>query len=287
MRTLYRSRKKELRKKSPIHTLKNRWELYRSFATPVSDAPTVKADGVAEDGTLCRTRLEACQIENREFELAEGFKDLSDDHSNNTASWDWVSRITIYVVTADTRQVTLSRSPVTSISPEGWTFLALHPLPSLRPPSLAMALLHTPNGLILSHVDLMDGTTETSSTGTWSALRGSPIQIRDGVGLSDISLCLSQGVSRGELGLIAIISKEFGAILILGPRLERELFCICPAMVADDQALKDDIDIDGSSDGHASDAARSIVLAMAQKQNWTDAVRASLASVAQNERTCE
>jgi hypothetical protein len=60
-----------------------------------------KADGVAEDGTLCRTRLEACRIENREFELAEGFKDLSDDHSNNTASWDWVGQFTTYIITAD------------------------------------------------------------------------------------------------------------------------------------------------------------------------------------------
>ena len=58
---------------------------------------------------------------------------------------------------------------------------------------------------------------------TWSALRGSPVHIRDDIGLTDLSLCLSQGVSRGELGLVAIVSKEFGAILTVGPRLDCEL----------------------------------------------------------------
>jgi hypothetical protein len=75
--------------------------------------------------------------------------------------------------------------------------------------------------MMLSHFDLMDSS-ETSLDGTWSALRGSPVHIRDDVGLTDLSLCLSQGVSRGELGLVAIASKEFGAILTVGPRLDRK-----------------------------------------------------------------
>ena len=148
-----------------------------------------------------------------------------------------------------------------------------------------MALLHTPNGLMLSHLDLMDGSAETSSVGTWTALCGSAVYIRDDVGSTDLSLCLSQGVSRGELGLIAIISKEFGAILTLGPRLERELLHLFFALQADHVALKSGIDGDDRADGRAGDAARSISMAMEQDQNWTDAVRASLASVAQTERT--
>ena len=148
-----------------------------------------------------------------------------------------------------------------------------------------MALLHTPNGLMLSHLDLMDGSAETSSDGTWTALCGSAVYIRDDVGSTDLSLCLSQGVSRGELGLIAIISKEFGAILTLGPRLEREFLHLFVALVADHVALKSGIDGDDRADGRAGDAARSISMAMEQDQNWTDAVRASLASVAQTERT--
>lgn len=148
-----------------------------------------------------------------------------------------------------------------------------------------MALLHTPNGLMLSHLDLMDGSAETSSDGTWTALRGSPVHIRDDVGHSDLSICLSQGVSRGELGVIAIISKEFGAILTLGPRLERELLRLFFCSGANHIAPKSGIDGDDRADGRAGDAARSISMAMEQDQNWTDAVRASLASVAQNERT--
>ena len=75
--------------------------------------------------------------------------------------------------------------------------------------------------MMLSYIDLMDSS-DTSPDGTWSALRGSPVQIRDDVGITDLSLCVSQGVSRGELGLVATISKEFGAILTVGPMLDRE-----------------------------------------------------------------
>lgn len=57
-------------------------------------ATRFKTDKEAEDGTLCRNRFEACRIENREFELAEGFKELSNDRSDNTANWDWVGQIT-------------------------------------------------------------------------------------------------------------------------------------------------------------------------------------------------
>jgi len=67
---------------------------------------------------------------------------------------------------------------------------------------------------------------DTAPDGTWSALRGSPVHIRDDVGSTDLSLCLSQGVSRGELGLVAIVSKEFGAILTVGPRLDCKLYSI-------------------------------------------------------------
>jgi hypothetical protein len=73
---------------------------------------------------------------------------------------------------------------------------------------------------MLSHIDLMDSTSpSTTEEGNWTALRGSPVHIREDVGSTDISLSLTQGVLRGESGLIAIISKVFGAILSLGPKL--------------------------------------------------------------------
>jgi hypothetical protein len=47
--------------------------------------------GTTGEEENCRTRLEACRIENREFELAEGFKELGNDHADSTKTWDWVS----------------------------------------------------------------------------------------------------------------------------------------------------------------------------------------------------
>lgn len=55
--------------------------------TRVTELTTI---GRTVDEETCRTRLEACRIENREFELAEGFKDLGHDHSGSTKNWDWV-----------------------------------------------------------------------------------------------------------------------------------------------------------------------------------------------------
>lgn len=53
------------------------------------------------DDEICRTRLETCRIENREFELAEGFRELGNDHSDNTKSWDWVSSWEARLASAD------------------------------------------------------------------------------------------------------------------------------------------------------------------------------------------
>jgi len=49
----------------------------------------------------CRTRLETCRVENREFELAEGFKDLGNDQAESTKSWDWVSLLILLSASAD------------------------------------------------------------------------------------------------------------------------------------------------------------------------------------------
>jgi hypothetical protein len=54
-------------------------------------APSLTMIGRTGDEENCRTRLEACRIENREFELAEGFKELGNDHADSTKTWDWVS----------------------------------------------------------------------------------------------------------------------------------------------------------------------------------------------------
>ena len=51
--------------------------------------------------------------------------------------------------------------------------------------------------------------------------------------------------------------------------------------------MKMEVDDEQTSDSRAMESARSIVLAMEQGHNWTDAVRASLASVPHSERTGE
>jgi hypothetical protein len=116
------------------------------------------------------------------------------------------------------RQITLSRLPSTSLSPNGYTILALCPLPALEPPSLALSLLQTKDGVIMSHLDLAD-TSAGPPESPWAALRGDPIRIREDVGSTDVSLYLSQGVERGGLGLVAIMSRETGALLTVGPKL--------------------------------------------------------------------
>lgn len=52
-------------------------------------------------------------------------------------------------------------------------------------------------------------------------------------------------------------------------------------------AVKSDSNGGALTQTKAMESARSIVLAMEQGQNWTDTVRASLASVPSNERTGE
>jgi hypothetical protein len=57
--------------------------------------------------------------------------------------------------------------------------------------------------------------------------------------------------------------------------------------LANVQAVKMELDENHSPDSRAMDSARSVVLAMEQGHNWTDAVRASLASTPHGERTGE
>ena len=177
----------------------------------------------------------------------------------------------------------MSRLPAVSTSPEGWNILALQPLPSLRPPGLALALLNSPGGILLSHIDLTDSP-ESTSEKPWTALRGSQVRIADDVGMTNIGICLSQGVARGELGLVAIVSKEYGAILTLGPELGCTSF-LCSNHQAHGEAVTAETGGDVSLLERAKNSARSIVLAMEQGQNWADVVRASLASESHSERT--
>lgn len=100
--------------------------------------------------------------------------------------------------------------------------LALYPLPALSPSSLALALLRTPNGARLSHVDLLDtAESEPVAESTWSALRGDSVAIKEDLDSTELGFAVSQGAVRGELGLVAIVRREAPPILVVGPNLQR------------------------------------------------------------------
>lgn len=115
-------------------------------------------------------------------------------------------------------QIAMHKFEATTRSPPGWAVLALYPLPALSPSSLALALLQTPKGVNLSHIDLLNP--GESDNEQWSALRGSSIAIRDDIDLLHLGLVVSQGVERGEQGLVAITNRDVGALLLVGPSLK-------------------------------------------------------------------
>lgn len=185
-----------------------------------------------------------------------------------------------------TRQITLSRLPSTSLSPNGYNLLAIYPLPALEPPSLAVALLQTAGGMIMSYIDMAD-TSPTSPDSPWAALRGKSIHIREDIGVTDLSLTLSQGAERGALGLVSISSREMGTILTVAPR-----FPCKPSYLRNGFQLTAAVAQDGGDDlpdtaSTAVDAAASIALAIEQGHAWTDVVRAAFASEAEIRRNGE
>ena len=110
--------------------------------------------------------------------------------------------------------------------PLDWSILALYPLPSMAFSSLALALLRTPDGTVLSHVDLLDTVErEAAEDGSWAALRGKSVSIKDNLCATELGLAVSQGIQRGELGLVAIVSRQAPPILVRGPDLHRE-YCL-------------------------------------------------------------
>lgn len=158
--------------------------------------------------------------------LADGFKEIASDGADPIKSWDWVSWSSIAKPgTAMLMVQQISSRPLsTTRSPDGWSILAVHPLPSLTPTSLALAVLHTPAGMSVSDIDLLNASpgSEGDSKG-WSAMRGTSISIQEELDLYEVGLVLSQGAERGEQGLIGITDRGVGAILLASPKLPSKL----------------------------------------------------------------
>lgn len=163
-------------------------------------------------------------------------------------------------------------------SPPGWGILAVYSLPALSPSSLALALLQTPKGTTLSHIDLADSVVSDSEP--WSVLRGSSISIREDIDLLDLGLVVSQGVERGEQGLVAITNRDVGALLLVRPGLD----CVFSQSFHETGTgeltgvVASEVKEGDSPTTEAEIAAKSIILAMKQESGWADVIRATFGS---------
>ncbi|RXK39007.1 hypothetical protein M231_03737 [Tremella mesenterica] len=146
-----------------------------------------------------RTRIEVLEFNQSLIELSEGFEDLEPNSQPITAI-DWKT----------------SAQPInTAILPQSYSLLALHPLPSVESGTTSLALLDTPHGPILSHIDLLPDSDES-----WS-LRGDPTHV-EGPLPNDVDLVISQSVHRGCPGIVGLVSRENGLMLHPSPRLRPE-----------------------------------------------------------------
>lgn len=209
----------------------------------------VDASGAPNTAPRLRTRFDLCELRHRSVTLVEGFKDLG-PATDAATPLDWFP----------------SHSRTTSTSPEGVTLLALAPLPDVPPHTLALALVSSPGGLALTHVNLVpqtEGDTDGSGAPRWPALTGEESALDPAAAFGatgEVSLAPSQGTRRGEMGIVGIFSASTPR-LVPSPRLG------APATPVE------------SVKATAKRAARSVELAVVQGVDWSDAVRAAFATV--------
>ncbi|WWD21245.1 hypothetical protein CI109_105729 [Kwoniella shandongensis] len=190
-----------------------------------------------------RTRLEVHSFERRQVELAEGFNDIAAGSEELVPSWDWCTiPDPVHIIT----------------SPNDTSIVALCPLPSIPPHTLALALLSHLSGYSLAHINL--------AAETWTTV-GTPVDLGELRGEVDLRLVISQGVARGQLGIAAVVGHGVGAVLVAVSRLEGQ------------SVLGVSSDSASPLEGTAVDAATSIILAERQSSDWSDVIRASLGSV--------
>lgn len=209
----------------------------------------VDASGFPNATPRQRTRFELCDLRQRTVTLVEGFKDLG-PATDAATPLDWFP----------------SHPRTTTTSPEGTTLLSLVPLPDVPPHSLALALVSSPTGLVLTHVNLIPSS-ESTDAGRWDALTGEEATLDPAAAFGatgEVSLAPSQGTRRGEMGLVGIFSSATPR-LVPSPRLN--------APSSPTETLKQ----------VAKRAAQSVELAVVQGTDWSDAVRAAFASVPSSE----
>ncbi|WVW79438.1 hypothetical protein I302_101407 [Kwoniella bestiolae CBS 10118] len=194
--------------------------------------------------SACRTRIQVHSFERREIELAQGFNDISSGNGEMVSSWDWS---------------TVPRPVHHYASPTNTSILALHPLSSLPPYSLALAIISQPSGLSLIHLNLL--------ADQWTTV-GDPIDLDELRGEVDLGLVVSQGVSRGQSGLVAVIGKEAAPALVVVPRLDGQPTLAEPS----------------TESSLAVDAATSIILAEKDGVDWSDVMRSAIGATGVGKR---
>ncbi|OXH30157.1 hypothetical protein J008_03988 [Cryptococcus neoformans] len=186
--------------------------------------------------SIRRTRLETATFERRLIQLAPGFSEISGGNTELNSMWEWY---------------TAPQSTNTVISPVNTTIQALKPLHSIPPYSLALAIINSPDGT-RSRVHLDLASTQWNPTGHY------PIK---GIRGDSLSLVVSQGAERGQLGLCAVVDQyrsQVGAVKKL-----------------DDQPLLGELPESASdTERYAAWTATSIILAERQETNWSDVIHA-------------
>jgi hypothetical protein len=248
-------------------TAEEKKELAEVKAEEVSEVGVVMVYHDIDDAappTRTRTRFELCELRHRPIAVVDGFRDLASG-DDMAAPLDWVPA---------------PRTRTTAISPEGTVVLAFTPLPDVPPHTLAVALVEkpsSPTGLILTHINLVpppDSDTSGEGRPRWPVLVGEEYSLDPSLASSgDVALLPSQGVKRGEMGLVAVLG-DMRPRLIPSPRLG--------AGSSPTETVKHIAE--GSSPTEtvkhiAERAARSVELAVIQGVDWSDAVRAAFASV--------
>lgn len=200
-----------------------------------------------------RSRFELCELRHRPVATVDSFKDLGGGGDEVFAPLDWTPA---------------PRMRTTAVSPVGTSILALTPLPDAPPHTLAMALVASPTSVALAHVNLIppaEGDTAGAGEPRWPVLVGEEYQLDPSIATSgDVTLLPSNGVKRGEMGLVAILGA-MRPILNPSPRLG--------AGATPNETLK-----------HTAErAARSVELAVAQGVDYSDVMRAAFAMVPRSE----
>lgn len=182
------------------------------------------------------------------------------------------------------RQTVSPQAIDSSTSPPGITVLALHPLPAVPPHTLGLAVLSSPDGLLLSHINLLPASDDSVDSSTWAALVGDSVKMRDDLEISQITLTISQGTARGELGLVGFAIPESGVVMEISPRLEATGRCTRIVGISLNRPVSE-LTAEDRNKLHGKDSALSILLAMKQGVDWSDVVRATFAAVAKAEQS--